>query len=402
MSKTYKEFKESLAQINDFNTDADKTPSRMNFDLKPAKKNPDDYFDQLIDHIESKNIPSSTTGTYKECWKSTKFAILKSTNPMAVQYPKKFLARQKGTDKLRALGVQTPRLAFYSTKTNSDSSAFYEIQERAEGSTLSFFGLPHFEKFFKSVCPENYDSSDPYLEDKLHIERAKYNTHMQKLVLTAPMEQKTDFMNQYKTMKSLRIGADCHEENILYSKNSGFWFIDIEDIADITDLDTFEIGRKLSNSYLDDRFLSLMFHNSLVFGSDSGPYSKVAKLYNNLIVNQLLNPENHNNLNYDSQKLKEVKSEIIPKNDLDEQYNTCLSDETVKQVYDALKNENYDSLEEIDFDFRSDGNFLEIVDKDFFISTYENLNNPENMKIEPENFYDSESDIIKFDDESTM
>lgn len=400
MKNTYKELRDSLTKINDF--DNNKVSKTMNIGLYSNKRNPDDYFYKLIDHIESKNLTANTSGNYKECYPFPRHVVLKSTNPSTAQYPEKFLARQKGTDTLRALGVQTPRLAFYTSSSSKDNFSSYEIQERAEGSTLAFFSIKHFEKFFKSASPDKYDTNNPYIDETLQLEKARYNTHMQKLFLTAPMKQKLDFMNQFRILSALRIGYDCHEENILYSKKSGFWFIDIDNVEDITNLDDFEIGRKLSYSYGDDRFLNFMIKNPLSFGSDSGPFAKVAKLYNNLILNQLLNRNNFESLNYNQELLTQFSAKTIPETAEDERYDTCFSNETVKAVYEALKNEDYKSLEEIDFDFRSDGKFLEIIDKDFFISAYENLHTPENIKNEPENLYNSEKDLIDFNDESTM
>ena len=380
MSNTYKDFKNLITQINNVDKiDSDNKKVLMSIDLASNKKNPDDYFYKLIDHIESKNLTANTSGNYKECYPFPRHVVLKSTNPSTAQYPEKFLERQKGTDTLRALGVQTPRLAFYTSSSSKDNFNSYEIQERAEGSPLAFFSIKHFEKFFKSASPDKYDTNNPYIDETLQLEKARYNTHMQKLFLTAPMQQKLDFMNQFRILSALRVGYDCHEENILYSKKSGFWFIDIDNVEDITNLDDFEIGRKLGYSYGDDRFLNFMIKNPLSFGSDSGPYAKVAKLYNNLILNQLLNRNNFESLNYNQELLTQFSAKIIPKTVDDEKYDTCLSNETVRAVYYALKNEDYDALEDIDFDFRSDGEFLKLLDKDFFISACENLFIPENI-----------------------
>ena len=145
-----------------------------------------------------------------------------------------------------------------------------------------------------------------------------------------------------------------------------------------------------------------MIKNPLSFGSDSGPYAKVAKLYNNLILNQLLNRNNFESLNYNQELLTQFSTKIIPKTVDDEQYDTCLSNETVRAVYYALKNEDYDALEDIDFDFRSDGEFLKLLDKDFFISACENLLIPENIKAEPEDLYSTEHETLNLDDEFTI
>ena len=400
MSNTYKDFKELLSQVKEFDNDHIITDINSVF---PSENHPDTFYWKIIDHIESKNSQSALSGNYSEFYPTKNFAILKSTNPIAYQYPVLFKERQTQTDRLRFLGIQTPRLIFSTiSHKDKDNPSSYQIQQRAEGTTLSFFSKDHFEKYYSTTNPEKYNPSDPYLEDNLKAERAKYNTHMQKLVLTAPTEQKIAFLNQFRTLRALGIGTDSHEENILYSKTSGFWFIDIDDVAEISRFNNNELIEKAKSNSNDDDTIRYLFETTLSFGANSSEFAIISKLYNNLLYHQLLNDDNLESLSFEDKTIQDAKYAIFPQNDTEEYYCNCLSDDTVASIYTALKNDDQRTLNDIFADFPSEFNYMDFIDKDFFISAYENLNNPENMKIEPENFYDSESYIIKFDDESTM
>ena len=357
------------------------------------------YFNSLIDSIESKQLTPSSCGTHKTCYTFPLHVVLKGIYKDPIKFAKNFSLKQKGINKLRELGIQTPKLSFFTTrnvsdtKSQTDSQIGYEIQDRVKGSPLAFFNYDDFMTYAKNSYPNLQCLDDSsYLDDKI----LQYNLHMQKLFLKTPLKQKNDFINQYRKLTTLDISNDFHEENILFSKDSGFWFIDLDNTEALADLSAEDLSDRLKDRSLDYRFLSNLFYDTIGFNC-TAENSLPVMLYNNLIVNQLLSTPNIDNLDFDLDTCTRVRI-----NNVKDNFYPCLSNEMTENIYIALKQNNMDMLYHICPEFENNPEYLEYLDREFFISAYENLHKPHKMNDVSEDveFIDnpnSSSDDTKFD-----
>ena len=155
-----------------------------------------------IDAVLSGNAQVVGRGNDKICYKVTlddgkTYAVLKQTksDTGTQDYLNKFSIRKSNTDKLIALGVDTPRLISCEIVDGS----IYEIQEFANGDELS--------KRFRGDLTTEYE----------HINK---NVSTLKLLSQAPVETFEKFINSLCILKQLGVNVDFHPDNFIYDVNT--------------------------------------------------------------------------------------------------------------------------------------------------------------------------------------
>lgn len=188
---------------------------------------------KYINHLEKNDIFPDTEGAEKFVYIKSGFVFLKYKKTPAIKNSSyEFRKRKHVIDDLIKLGVNTPkiRMAYVDKKENQ-----VEVQLEAPGRVLYYRNEKNAIRFAYSHkyrnCVKKCELKDlsTYLKKKVGEFVADYCIDMQKQLKNATKGQFVKFLRDYKTISNYGINIDYHGENILYSDEKGFYFIDIDE-----------------------------------------------------------------------------------------------------------------------------------------------------------------------------
>ena len=180
----------------------------------------------LIEMVESGSLSPGGSGVEKVCYPCGDKVILKTdnlTHSQVYHKCKAFYINRIKNNILRKLGVQTPMLIFCTSKKTAeeDFATYYEIQERAKGNIQN--GLKC------STIFEHVSSLANGKELGLSLTQLSSAYSNQITIHRALTGQKflNQLMENYFTLFALGAADDVHSENIFYSAQDGYTFIDL-------------------------------------------------------------------------------------------------------------------------------------------------------------------------------
>lgn len=255
------------------------------------------YFEELIESITRKK--PSTSGLYKSCYLTHKYAILKQEKDSLPSLRKS--QRQIAVANLKKLGFNTPSIVYRTTKKDYD----FEIQERAEGKPL------FYNKF--------------YDKDLSNFQIHKLNKERFLEILSIPDEQFVQYVESMYIGHQFDLLGDMHNHNVIYSKEKGFQFIDLPDkLPCYRTLDGYLEKINDRSSFDCESFVSELFHP---FNGGVPYFIQNDQPYRNLVGHRLLSAIKQSSLNFDEETMRKLKN-CIHSND--PTYSDALSDESMK------------------------------------------------------------------------